>query len=737
LIGTNYYPYTVSLHIGITQPIPDYADWTEERMKRDIKRALNVGIDFLLISIDAWETQNNTRTASYRTFFKMLENSNLYACFMHEAHDAEHKDNVYVADWVCTNFANSSSYLRWKGRMLLVIYDCLADENFDDPRLTIRHTVWRKEWHWFDPYNSAPVLSKNGEQTIIFPGYCLGGQPEKWLCPRDNGTFYENQWKQALQLNPELILIATWNDFWEGTFIEPNNLDGYLMLDITKYYTQLIHFNSRWTRVGAIYLHPSSPEIPLVLTPDEPLNSWWNLNFSLFASQKYIDEMMLNRALSADISKSLAIYFPQFLADVDAFGTKYLEELEEVVVFFHEKGFHILLFLGRPDYNAYGRHIETVSNPSARAYLLKNINMTLRYKDMYNYIDEVTLYWMAYVTNYLSEEISEYDQHIKNVVNAVGVAFLVHVDGIWWEENLNFNGYTPESVSPKFGCSDGLFAESWAQGVLPKCLSQLIPEYFAPSQVCMICDVPNGYINPSRPNALGTVEKDMKYWFECIENAGITSWYMWDYYDSEAGVPSTYSLIYPNATTLTKKGEYVRSVTQMGLIYKDVAVTEAKLYKKVYGQNSTTYINTTILNQGDFTETFNFTILANSTIIHIQNVTLLSGNSTKIEFMWNVTLPVGNYTIRAEASIENDTDISDNVFIYGLITISIPGDINADGKVNIIDIAIAARAFGSKLGEERFEPNADLNEDGVTNILDISAIAREFGETVGEGGRKV
>lgn len=60
---------------------------------------------------------------------------------------------------------------------------------------------------------------------------------------------------------------------------------------------------------------------------------------------------------------------------------------------------------------------------------------------------------------------------------------------------------------------------------------------------------------------------------------------------------------------------------------------------------------------------------------------------------------------------------------------SIRGDINADGIVNILDVSIAAMAFGSESGEDMFEPNADMNEDSIINIIDISTIATEYGKT--------
>lgn len=93
-------------------------------------------------------------------------------------------------------------------------------------------------------------------------------------------------------------------------------------------------------------------------------------------------------------------------------------------------------------------------------------------------------------------------------------------------------------------------------------------------------------------------------------------------------------------------------------------------------------------------------------------------------------MQLGSYTLRAVAeAVENETILANNEFIFSVIQVSIPGDINADGKVNILDVSAAARAFGSKPGEERFEPNADVNEDRVINIMGILEIAREFGKT--------
>jgi hypothetical protein len=53
-------------------------------------------------------------------------------------------------------------------------------------------------------------------------------------------------------------------------------------------------------------------------------------------------------------------------------------------------------------------------------------------------------------------------------------------------------------------------------------------------------------------------------------------------------------------------------------------------------------------------------------------------------------------------------------------------DINKDGIVDIIDVTIVAKFFGSKLGDPEWNPIADLDKNGCINIIDITIIAIEF-----------
>ena len=49
-----------------------------------------------------------------------------------------------------------------------------------------------------------------------------------------------------------------------------------------------------------------------------------------------------------------------------------------------------------------------------------------------------------------------------------------------------------------------------------------------------------------------------------------------------------------------------------------------------------------------------------------------------------------------------------------------PGDLNGDGVVTILDLIIVANAMGTDKRE------ADVNGDGVINVMDLVFIANQF-----------
>jgi len=116
--------------------------------------------------------------------------------------------------------------------------------------------------------------------------------------------------------------------------------------------------------------------------------------------------------------------------------------------------------------------------------------------------------------------------------------------------------------------------------------------------------------------------------------------------------------------------------------------------------------------------------------IQKQTVTLESGASTTLNLAWNTSgFAMGDYIISVIAApVPGETDMADNTFVDGWVYVGIPGDINADGIVEMMDFYYASLAFGSTPTSPNWNPNADVNADGIVEMMDFFVLSQHFGE---------
>ena len=138
-------------------------------------------------------------------------------------------------------------------------------------------------------------------------------------------------------------------------------------------------------------------------------------------------------------------------------------------------------------------------------------------------------------------------------------------------------------------------------------------------------------------------------------------------------------------------------------------------------------VTVTAINKGDLTETFDVNAFYdNSSIGTITVIDLASDEQANLTFSWNTenVQPSVNYTIKAEATlVPNEINLTNNIFIDGVVRIKMLGDVNGDGVVNIFDVVETALAFGSYPGHPRWNPDADLRPDDTIDIFDLVLVA--------------
>ena len=152
--------------------------------------------------------------------------------------------------------------------------------------------------------------------------------------------------------------------------------------------------------------------------------------------------------------------------------------------------------------------------------------------------------------------------------------------------------------------------------------------------------------------------------------------------------------------------------------------------KTIIGLGFDLDVSTTVLNRGPEAEFFKAFVYANTTLIHMETRIAESGIPTTFTFRLNTGEGAkGNYKIAVLLEIVlAEIYTLKGYFLGGAVYVGIPGDVNGDHIVNVVDLWLMASTFNSDAGDLAFAPNTDVNGDGVISMVDLYIAARHFGQ---------
>lgn len=254
-----------------------YDSWDPRVMRSHIKMAKSVGIDGFVIS---WW---GIRTFEDEAFARMLDvateerfNMTIYYESVREL-TAEQITNEL--SYVLRKYAEHPAFLKIEGRPVIFIYAVEAygrtPEFWNHILRSIENATGIKALYIADTFNMAYLTVFDGlhtynpiwiqdhagtylKQSRLVKSYVDLDAAESlrklWIATvnpgyddrkirkpgtyvsREAGVYYRKTWEAALASEPDIAIICTWNEWHEGTEIEPSREHGFQYLDLTKEY---------------------------------------------------------------------------------------------------------------------------------------------------------------------------------------------------------------------------------------------------------------------------------------------------------------------------------------------------------------------------------------------------------------------------------------------------------------------------------------------------------------------
>ncbi len=293
-----------------TNPQP-YSSGNVETMQRQIGQAKNAGIDAF---IQAWygPDDNNYTEINFKALLAASAASGFKVALYFESGSpfhANHDQRAIALRHAVNNHVNHPAYLRIDGKPIIFFWanwlfsvsDWQTIRNQVDPN---HNTLWIAEGgnaeylsvfdglHLYNiawaanPYSTAVTwgnATRNASATYGGYKYWAATAMPGWddtLVPgrgeaafhkkRDGGDFYRRTFEAAASSAPDMLLITSFNEWPEGSHIEPSAEFGNFYLDLTKQYVNGFKYGGGFSAPPAPPPNAQQPVVQPTIPPIAP-----------------------------------------------------------------------------------------------------------------------------------------------------------------------------------------------------------------------------------------------------------------------------------------------------------------------------------------------------------------------------------------------------------------------------------------------------------------------------------
>jgi len=124
-------------------------------------------------------------------------------------------------------------------------------------------------------------------------------------------------------------------------------------------------------------------------------------------------------------------------------------------------------------------------------------------------------------------------------------------------------------------------------------------------------------------------------------------------------------------------------------------------------------------------------VYANAVIVGaIVDVTLTAGEGLLQSVEWDTMgFDKGGYAVSAVVDhVSEETNIDDNTRIDGGVIVTIVGDVDGEGEVDVSDLYIMGSAYQSDPMGSSWNPNCDFDNSNSVDASDLSDLNENYGE---------
>src|SRR5574341_413431 len=277
-------------------PITPYHSWDVDVIQGHVSQVASAGIDGMVVAWYGPEEYNNQTETNFRVILDQAQANGITALLSVDLANADWfastQEVIDGLNYALSVHAQHPAYFRLNGKPVLFFWfqgrysqsDWAVIRQQVDPN---HNSIWIAEGAALDAlptFDGLHLYTISWSQNVyatesqwsnsthsrggLWVGTAMPGwdntytqQSERYIRERQDGAFYRESFSAAAASAPEMIIITSWNEWWEGTHIEPSANYGDFYLQLTS---QLI---AEYKGSGAVFAGnasapPIQPTIP-------------------------------------------------------------------------------------------------------------------------------------------------------------------------------------------------------------------------------------------------------------------------------------------------------------------------------------------------------------------------------------------------------------------------------------------------------------------------------------------
>ncbi len=275
-----YSPDNFSRTVMWDVPVSPYESDQRSTVERQVRQAREAGITGF---ISSWFGQGNRTDKNFATLLEVSRGTGFASTIYFETGSeglSSQQQIVAALRYVMSTYGSHPNFARIGAKPAIFFWSPSSAGSLDTWRSIRSQVDPSGGWHWnvetdrpeqwldvFDGVHLFSAASWAADATASYKSLkskveaaaARTGKPKAWAAgvapgwdntrqdnptrvqiARENGGYYSRRWEAALASNPDLITVTSWNEWGEGTAIEPGTSYGDLYLDLTRKYTAVL-----------------------------------------------------------------------------------------------------------------------------------------------------------------------------------------------------------------------------------------------------------------------------------------------------------------------------------------------------------------------------------------------------------------------------------------------------------------------------------------------------------------